>query len=71
MKLITHIAGRYIDRVQQCTRCMTILLNRRGDAMMQPGKDWPAFAEGSHVLETDKGFGLMSHSDSVTCEPML
>ena len=66
---IRHIAGPYIDLVQQCTRCLKILADDR-NVLVREGRSPPkGFAEGE---VNSSGFSqYIGHDpEAVDCEPM-
>lgn len=48
MNVITHIAGRFEDKVQRCVRCGLILFDYR-HANLGIGEDPPGYEEGIEV----------------------
>ncbi len=70
-KAVSHIAGKYSDGVQQCSRCLKILVDDRGSESSDC--QWTAFPEG--VLSERPGwpicFSVGVDPNAVECKPML
>ena len=68
-KRIRHVAGPYTDGVQQCTRCLRILLDNRG-GMSRDGSPPPKYAEGAVLVHGGGCMSLGDRSEAVDCDPM-
>ncbi len=67
--MVRHNAGKMIDWVQQCTRCLKILANYRGTVSLDDyalPSGWP---EGP-VIEHEHYSSAGDEADAVDCTPM-
>ena len=75
MAKIRHITGRYIDQVQQCTRCLKILIDNRDCDMAggHPGEPMspPKYGEGDILIEDGWCTSLGDRPDAEDCKPMI
>jgi len=70
---VRHIAGPYKDGVQQCTRCLKIIVDNRGALGLEGSEPAPGFAEGSLCNYGPSWYLEAGHdpSEAVDCEPCL
>lgn len=72
-KPVRHIAGPYKDGVQQCTRCLKIIVDNRGALGLEGSGPAPGFAEGPLCNYGPSWYPEGDHDpdEAVDCEPCL